>query len=168
MLLFFGLLGLGLGSKITVHELHHYHGDKPVYVFLPGISCIIVCFCINIIRLTHPFDYSTKRPHLVCGVWVTRVLCLGIMFAVLFTWQIWSHWIILAVYVLCFIVQIFVDFEAKHRSIITKDVDKQKSYQYHNPVGGLPKPTLQRWGSNISSTFTLTRDTRERSMIGAF
>eukprot|EP00483_Globobulimina_turgida_P010379 UN10399 len=61
ILLFFGLLGLGLGSKITVHQLHHYEGDKAIYVFLPGISCIIVCFCINIIRLTHPFDYRKKH-----------------------------------------------------------------------------------------------------------
>merc|ERR1719229_682906 len=49
ILLFFGLLGLGLGSKITIHELPDYDGEKSVYVFLPGISCVIICICINII-----------------------------------------------------------------------------------------------------------------------
>ena len=131
ILLFFGLLGLGLGSKITIHELPDYHGKDIIFVFLPGISCIVICICINVIRLTHPFDYSDKHPHLVCGVWITRILCILLMVGVLFTWEWLNHGIILAIYVACFLVQIFVDFEAKHRLIITKNEEKDKSLGYY-------------------------------------
>ena len=55
------------------------------------------------------------------------------MFAILFIWKIINHFIILIIYVICFIIQIFVDFEAKHRLVIKKKaVDKNnKSYKYH-------------------------------------
>merc|ERR1712218_28990 len=126
ILLFFGLLGLGLGSKITVYQLSYYK-PAPFYVFMPGLSCIVICTCINVIRLTHPFDYDGNRWYLVSGVWVLRFMCLVIMFGILFAWNTVNHYVILAIYVLCFIIQIFADFEARTRLIVEKKMEKQES-----------------------------------------
>ena len=132
-------MGLGVGAKILVHELPHYHGDDPVLIFLPGGSCIIICLCINVIRLTHPFDYSDKHPHLVLGVWIVRLVCIGLMFGMLFTWKFVNHGVILGVYLICFLIQIFIDFEAKHRLIVTKSADKDKSLGFYKS----PKAAIQ-------------------------
>eukprot|EP01084_Bolivina_argentea_P229618 387503_1 len=96
ILLFFSLLGLGLGAKITIHELSHYDNTKFIYVFLPGISCCLICICINGIRLTHPFDYTKKHQYMVITVWIIRFICIIIMFIILFTYKIIkNHFIIL-------------------------------------------------------------------------
>ena len=131
ILLFFGLLGLGLGSKITIHELPHYHGDDKILVWLPGISCVVICVCINVIRLTHPFDYSEKHPHLVCGVWIVRIAVIALMVGILFAWDLMDHGIVLGIYVGCFLIQIFVDFEANHRLFLEKAEDKEKSKKWY-------------------------------------
>ncbi len=110
-----------------------------IYVFLPGASCVVICICINVIRLTHPFDYSDKHQHMVIGVWIVRILCIIVMIGILNCWEIANHFVILGVYVLCFIIQIVVDFEAKTRLIITKTVDKNKSLHfYRTPKGTMP------------------------------
>eukprot|EP01084_Bolivina_argentea_P116441 206900_1 len=170
ILLFFGLLGLGLGSKITVHELPHYH-KHPFFVFMPGISCVVICICVNIIRLTHPFDYSDKHPHLVIGVWLVRILCIVIMICILFTWKIMNHFIILAVYVICFIMQIAVDFEAKHRLIVTKSHDKTKSLHFYKSPKGIVYLNRHKGGKHHKddeSGIEYTVTTREMSFIGTF
>ena len=139
ILLFFGLLGLGLGSKITVHELSNYQPDDAVLVFMPGISCIVICICINVIRLSHPFNYDKEHSYLVAGVWLLRLFCIIVMFGVLFLWKVVNHFVILMVYVLCFIIQIFADFEARTRLIITKKIEKKESRQFHNSANALSK-----------------------------
>merc|ERR1719411_1493415 len=85
---FFGLLGLGLGSKIAIHALNmDYDEDDAIPVFMTGISCIVICICINVIRLTHPFGYDKEHRYLVVGVWLLRFVCLVVMFGILFTWK---------------------------------------------------------------------------------
>merc|ERR1712232_1191202 len=91
ILLFFGLLGLGLGSKIAVY----YEADNAFYVFMPGLSCVVICVCINVIRLTHPFNYSDNHWYLVSGVWALRLFCICLMFGVLFAWRYLSPIVIL-------------------------------------------------------------------------
>eukprot|EP01083_Nonionella_stella_P017944 50216_1 len=172
MVLFFGLLGLGFGSKITVHELNHsdrYHLDQATFVFMPGISCVVICICIHVIRLTHPFEYSEKHRCLVIVVWVLRILCILVMIGILFLWQIVHHFVILIVYVICFTVQIFIDYEAKTRSIISKSANKDKSLKlYRSPKGTLhlnkKDPNSEEEEDRIECTVT----TKEMSCVGHF
>merc|ERR1719410_2939284 len=96
-------------------------------VLMPGIACIVICVCINVIRLTHPFNYDKEHCGLVAGVWFLRIFCLCVMFGMLFMWKMVNHFVILAVYVLCFIIQIFADFEARTRLIVEKKMEKQES-----------------------------------------
>merc|ERR1712129_240980 len=81
--------------------------------------------------------------YLVSGVWVSRFMCLVIMFGILFAYQILNHYIILAVYVLCFIIQIFADFEARSRLIVEKKMEKQESVRAYSKHVSPQRPKKQ-------------------------
>eukprot|EP01083_Nonionella_stella_P017941 50210_1 len=178
MVLFFGLLGLGFGSKITVHELHAYHGEEDaIFVFMPGISCVVICICIHVIRLTHPFVYNDGHKCLLIGVWLVRGVSIIIMIGILFLWQMINHFVILCVYVFCFMMQIFVDYQANTRLIISKsgaDENVKTLHCYRSQKGGTlhlnefedtnAEDELDDHQERIECTVTA----REMSFIGTF
>merc|ERR1712048_692092 len=99
---------------------------------------------------THPFNYDDNRWYLVSGVWVLRFMCIVIMFGILFAWNVVNHYVILGIYVLCFIIQIIVDFEARTRLIVEKKMEKQNSIramQHHVS----PKKQKKKNGMNHHS-----------------
>jgi len=117
--LYFGLLGLGIGMKITTHSLENYDKTKAIYVMLPGISCIIICVSVNIIRLTHPVQYNllgNDYKKIVKIVWIIRVICILVMVIILCFYKKINHFIILGVYVISFMIQISIDVEGEIRN----------------------------------------------------
>jgi len=141
IILYFALLGLGLGSKITIHALHYeYDHEEPWFVFLPGMSCVVICICINCIRWTHPFDYEQEDldQKLVIVVWIMRVLVVAVMFMVMFAYKTVHHGWILGIYVVCFIFQVVIDFEAKTRLRKEGKFEKAQSANYYKSPKARP------------------------------
>eukprot|EP01083_Nonionella_stella_P096512 271360_1 len=103
--LFIGLLGLGIGIKITGKHLL-YPKKQWIDVLLPGYSLVIIVISLNLIRISHPYNTNYK-------VWLFRLILIVIMSIIpAFAMKI-NQGIIFGVIFMCILLMVCVDVEGK-------------------------------------------------------
>jgi len=112
MILFFGLLGLGMGIKITASNLQ---SDDPraLDVMLPGWSIAAIVIALFMIRWAHPFSSENKQRIRV--IWVVRIVSLLVMLVCPIFHDIANQGALFLVYVFCTWLLLFLDFEGQER-----------------------------------------------------
>eukprot|EP01084_Bolivina_argentea_P076432 138520_1 len=121
-ILFFGLLGLGMGIKISGKHLLETK-RRWIDVILPGYSLVVIIIALNIIRIAHPYDNSKNKK-----IWIFRIMLLLIMFIMPMFATTINNGVIFIVIFLCIVLQLFVDVEGKEQGKKIKEEMKEKRH----------------------------------------
>jgi len=124
-ILYLALLAFGIGTKITANNLEG-NERKKVFVMLPGFSLAIICACMNSIRIAHP----SKNPPWF--IWLFRAILIFIMVVCAFFWEEVNNGVILLIYIIAVLLQLFIDFEGKEMSNEKKKILKKKALETAN------------------------------------
>jgi len=112
MILFFGLLGLGMGIKITASNLQNEE-SRALDVMLPGYSIAAIVIALFMIRWAHPFESEFSQRIRV--IWVVRIVTLLVMLVAPIFHDIANQGALFLVYVFCTWLLLFLDFEGQER-----------------------------------------------------
>eukprot|EP01083_Nonionella_stella_P232165 819267_1 len=109
-ILFFGLLGFGIGIKIAFKHFSVSAEERELIdVLLPGYSVVVILISTNVIRWSHP--YSIIRTSKL--VWVFRIILIITMaIAPIFASKL-NRGIIFGVFLFCLICLNVVDVEGR-------------------------------------------------------
>jgi len=153
-LLFFGLLGLGMGIKITAANLQSVN-RRELDVMLPGWSICIIVIALYMIRWAHPFESDfTQRIRVI---WVCRIILLLVMLCCPLFWDVVNQGGLFLVYVGCLALLLGLDFEGRER-IKTRHHEMKEhrrssmsptaSHDTHNL--GVTQKAMATWESGLS------------------
>ena len=117
-MLFFGLLGIGVGIKIAAKHLLDTE-RRWIDVILPGYSLVIIVIALNMIRVAHPYHVHYK-------IWIFRALLLGVMMIMPFFALAINNAVIFGVMLACIVLQLHVDVEGKEKIKHEKEELKEK------------------------------------------
>ena len=126
-MLFFGLLGLGVGIKIAAKHLLDPK-RRWIDVLLPGYSLVIIVIALNIIRVAHPYNVHTK-------IWIFRGILLFIMIITPLFTHVINNAVILGVLFGCVVLQFMVDVEGKEK--IKNEKEEMKERREKAKLGAL-------------------------------
>merc|ERR1712083_645028 len=111
-LLFFGLLGLGMGIKITASNLQS-PTRRALDVALPGGSICVIVIALYMIRWAHPFESEFDQRIRV--IWVCRMITLLVMCLAPIFWESWNQGALFLIYVFSLALLLGLDFEGRER-----------------------------------------------------
>ena len=117
-LLFFGLLGYGIGVKIAGGHILSAK-RRWIDIVLPQYSLCVIVICLNLIRVAHPFDAHK-------AIWVYRMLILIIMLIMPALAKTINQGIIVITEFLCIIGLVIVDVEGRAKIQAEKQEAKEK------------------------------------------
>eukprot|EP01083_Nonionella_stella_P096630 271703_1 len=117
-ILFFGLLGLGMGIKITGKHLLA-DNKSAIDVVLPGYSLVVIIITLNAIRIAHPYRVHIK-------FWIMRGLLLVVMIVLPIFWEKMNNGVIFLVIMLCVELQLWLDVEGREKIKNQKGELKEK------------------------------------------
>ncbi len=120
-ILFFGLLGLGMGIKISGKHLLETK-RRWIDVVLPAYSLVVIIVALNIIRIAHPYENVKKK------VWIFRIILLLIMFVMPMFAKSMNNGVIFVIIFLCIGLQLVVDVEGKEQVRTVKEEMKEKRH----------------------------------------
>ena len=117
-LLFFGLLGLGIGIKITAKHILDTE-RRWIDVVLPGYSLCVIIIALHIIRVAHPYHAHVK-------VWVFRGILLLIMFITPIFTKVVNNAVLFGIFFACVVLNLLVDVEGKEKIEHDKEEMREK------------------------------------------
>ncbi len=136
LVLYEGLLGLGVGMKFTAKHLSSDARD-PMDVFLPAYSLLVVVLCIHVIRISHPFSNSTRT------VWAVRAVAMLINFIMPFFYE-YNHGVIMGIIIATVLVQVAVDTEGReHRKQVKHEAKEKAKEAVHRHTTMFEEQSLQ-------------------------
>lgn len=121
-LLFFGLLGLGMGIKITASNLQNPE-KRELDVMLPGWAISVIVIALYMIRWAHPFKSDFDQRIRV--IWVCRMVALLVMLVAPVFWKSVNQGGLFLVYVFCLALLLALDFEGRER------IQQEKAHLKH-------------------------------------
>eukprot|EP01083_Nonionella_stella_P169653 575774_1 len=124
--LFFGLLGFGIGAKIAFKHLDIGQSHRAaIDLLLPGYSLVLIVISLNVIRASHPDQVASP---LVWGLRILLILLMAITPVVTLVYHL-DHWILFLIMFLSVIFLNLVDVEGrKERNTIKREL-KEKRHQ---------------------------------------
>eukprot|EP00484_Ammonia_sp_Unknown_P021243 CAMPEP_0197041654 /NCGR_PEP_ID=MMETSP1384-20130603/18170_1 /TAXON_ID=29189 /ORGANISM="Ammonia sp." /LENGTH=590 /DNA_ID=CAMNT_0042472625 /DNA_START=62 /DNA_END=1834 /DNA_ORIENTATION=+ len=157
-LLYFGLLGLGMGIKIDTKHLFESK-RRWVDVVLPGYSLVVISIGINLIRIAHPYCIADVQKYK--KIWVARGVILLIMMIMPLFAKLLNNGVILIVLFVCMFAQLALDVEGRarvqhekaelkeHREIAKQHTERSEQGGHEEPPMAAPPANLRRLASGI-------------------